>query len=92
MVYVDECIYPFGRMMMCHMLADSHDELISMADKIGVQRKWIQKAGTYSEHFDICKSKRNLVIINGAKAIDSHELGELLISRNPNRMSDKVND
>ncbi len=29
-----------------------------MADKIGIQRKWIQKAGIIREHFDICLSKR----------------------------------
>lgn len=62
-VYVDHSIWPYGRMMMCHMTADSHDELIAMADRIGVARKWIQKAGTQHEHFDICKAMR-------AKAVD----------------------
>jgi hypothetical protein len=31
-----------------------------MADKIGVDRKWLQAAGTKREHFDICLSKRAL--------------------------------
>lgn len=49
---------PFGRIAMCHMLSDSHEELMAMADMIGVQRKWLQHAGTPIEHFDICLSKR----------------------------------
>lgn len=42
-VYVDEPIHPFGRMLMCHMWADTLDELLDMADRIGVQRKWLQR-------------------------------------------------
>lgn len=78
MVYVDESIWKYGRMMMCHMKADTTQELLEMADKIGVSRKWIQNKGTYLEHFDICKSKRILAIKYGAKEIERHELGEIL--------------
>jgi hypothetical protein len=28
--------------MMCHMWADTLDELMAMADRIGVARRWIQ--------------------------------------------------
>lgn len=69
-VYVGAAEWPFGRMMMCHMMADTTEELIKMADAIGVQRKWIQYPGTPKEHFDICKSKRAKAISLGAIEVD----------------------
>jgi hypothetical protein len=65
-VYVDDMRAPFGRMVMCHMTADSTAELLAMVDKIGVRRKWIQKVGTPWEHFDICLGKRALAVRAGA--------------------------
>lgn len=65
-VYVDDMQAPFGSMIMCHMMADTTEELLEMVDKIGVQRKWIQHPGTYKEHFDIALSKRKLAVDNGA--------------------------
>lgn len=75
-VYVDDCVYPYGRMMMCHMLADSLDELHAMADKIGVNRKWFQN--TRNPHYDICKSKRALAVGHGAVEINRRQLAELI--------------
>jgi len=60
--YVDDMRAPFGRMVMCHMTADTTEELLAMADRIGVARRWLQKAGTWQEHFDISLSKRALAI------------------------------
>lgn len=77
-VYVDDPMHPFGRMIMCHMIADTRDELLAMVDAIGVPRKWIQKKGTASEHFDICKSKRDKAIAAGAKPVDGNELVEII--------------
>lgn len=71
----------FGRMKMSHMIADSHEELIEMADKIGVDRKWIQHKGTYREHFDICMSKRRKAIDCGATPINYRELGNKIFQR-----------
>ncbi|WP_139804442.1 DUF4031 domain-containing protein [Pseudomonas aeruginosa] len=68
-VYVDDMNATFGRMKMCHMLADTTEELLAMADKIGVQRKWIQHAGTIKEHFDICLSKKSAALAAGAQAL-----------------------
>lgn len=68
-------------MTMCHMIADSRQELDQMADRIGVHRRWIQKAGTVYEHYDICLSKRRLAVQFGAKEISMKELGYKLRER-----------
>lgn len=80
-VYVDDMEAKFGRMVMCHMLADSTEELLAMADRIGVARRWLQKAGTYQEHFDICKSMRARAVALGAVEIDRAGLAGVLKSR-----------
>lgn len=80
-VYVDNARAAFGRMKMCHMMADTTSELLAMADKIGVQRKWLQKAGTVYEHFDIALSKRVTAIALGAKEVSSRELGMIIRKR-----------
>jgi len=81
MVYIDNMDAPYRGMLMCHMIADSTDELLAMADKIGVNRKWIQDAGTYNEHFDICQTKKAKAIRLGAKTITMMELGRMLAKR-----------
>jgi hypothetical protein len=76
-VYVDIPFCWFGRMRMCHMTADSPEELHAMADRIGVARKWFQDKRT--KHYDICLSKRRLAIRFGAvemtKDIRRRQLG-----------------
>lgn len=72
-VYVDDMRAPFGRMIMCHMMADSKEELLAMVDKIGVERKWIQHEGTIYEHFDISLGKKKLAIQNGAVELTRRE-------------------
>lgn len=77
-VYVDSMRAAYGQMVMCHMAADTTEELLSMADRIGVRRKWIQKQGTYKEHFDICLSKKQLAVKNGAIEVSQIELARIL--------------
>ncbi len=80
-VYVDDMKAAFGNMIMCHMWADSDAELLAMADRIGVQRKWIQGHPTLSSrghgnaswvHFDIALSKRALAVRAGAIETDRY--------------------
>jgi len=85
-VYVDDMyLYPigqFGRMKMSHLMADSTDELLVMADKIGVARRWLQHAGDpFHEHFDIAMSKRVAAIAAGAIPMTVVELAEWRIAR-----------
>lgn len=80
-VYVDDMAAKFGRMVMCHMMADTREELLAMADKIGVQRKWIQREGTVYEHFDISKTKKTEAIKAGAQEVTMRDLGRLIHKR-----------
>lgn len=84
-VYVDDMyrtpIGRFGRMKMSHMLGDTTDELLEMADRIGVKRKWIQKPGTPQEHFDIALGKRNAALAAGAIPITMREAGAIIAAR-----------
>lgn len=72
-VYVDDMEAKFGRMIMCHMVADTDAELRAMADKIGVAQKWHQ-----GDHFDIALSKRALAIKEGAVQITWRQCGAMV--------------
>lgn len=91
-VYVDNARNPYGRMLMCHMIADTTDELHAMARRIEVNPQWIQKAGTYQEHFDICLTKRAHAVWYGAKEISTRELTEKLVARKPTENTDDRRD
>lgn len=70
-VYVDAAVYPYGRMIMCHMIADTPQELFEMIDQIGVPRRWFQKPPKASFwHYDISKGKRALAVESGAIECD----------------------
>lgn len=83
-VYVDDMKAKFGNMIMCHMIADTHQELMRMVDKIGVNRKWIQNEGHYNEHFDICLAKKKLAIQAGAVPVTKVELVLTLLGKKEN--------
>lgn len=65
--------HPLGRMLMCHMAADTLGELHAMADRIGVARRHFQNKPTHP-HYDICKAKRALAVRAGAREVSSREL------------------
>lgn len=72
-VYVDDVRHAYGRMVMCHMWADTRDELFAMVDAIGVARHWFQCPPKASwEHFDIALSKKAQAIKHGAVLTDKY--------------------
>lgn len=71
-VYVDNMRRRYRTMIMCHMIADTLDELLAMADRIGVKRRWLQTPAM-RPHFDICLEKRALAVKLGAVEITMRE-------------------
>lgn len=69
MVYVDTMKARLGRMTMCHMIADTAEELHLMAARIGVKRRWYQ-----GDHYDICQSMKKKAIAFGATEISMRDL------------------
>ncbi len=82
-VYVDDMKAKLGRMVMCHMIADTRDELLAMADRIGVARKWIQRRGTCNEHFDISLGARAKAVAAGAQEVTMQDLARKCLAKRP---------
>jgi hypothetical protein len=86
-VYVDDVRHAFGRMVMCHLWADTLDELLAMVDRIGVPRKWLQQPPHAAwVHFDISLSKKRLALEAGAILTDKYGPLEFLARLNGDQM------
>ncbi len=71
-VYIDHAYLPFGRMKMCHMIADTLEELHQMALAIGMKIDWFQP--TSFPHYDVCKKRRSKALELGAIEVTRKEL------------------
>jgi hypothetical protein len=89
-VYVDDMRAQYGRLIMCHMLADTDDELHTMAARIGVARRWWQSPEkTSGSHYDIALSKRALAVAAGAMEITMRQAAAMNFRR---RVSGELGD
>lgn len=69
-VYVDTARHPFNGYVMCHMVADSLEELHAMAEKIGMQRRWFQTPPKASHpHYDVPEHRRTQALALGAQVV-----------------------
>lgn len=76
-VYVDSAFIPYGRMLMCHMIADTLPELHNMAHHLGMLLTWFQYPPKASfPHYDISKAYRARAIALGAIEVDRRQLAE----------------
>lgn len=70
-VYVDDVRHAYGRMVMCHMWADTLEELRAMADAIGVARRWLQGPPKASwVHYEVSLGAKAKAIKLGAVLTD----------------------
>ena len=70
-VYVDKARNGYRRMIMCHMIADTLDELHAMAEAIGMRREWFQP--TSFPHYDVSLSRRSEAVQRGAVELERRE-------------------
>lgn len=89
-VFVDDMKAPLGRMKMCHMIADSREELLHMAQCIGMDARWLQFPGSHKEHFDINQTMKQRAIRHGAVAISRKQLAAMIYARRKARRSDNT--
>lgn len=71
-MYVDSARNPYGRMLMCHMVADGVGELLEMADRIAPARRHFQR-GSFPR-FDLSQSYRSKAVSAGAIVVDRRGL------------------
>jgi hypothetical protein len=80
-VYVDK-LFPtpgWRYKAACHMVADTVEELHTMAATIGHKREWFQPSPPHTiAHYDLTASRRLLAIKAGAIEIDRHKLVDLI--------------
>lgn len=74
---------------MCHMIADSVEELHDMAYKIGMKKEWFQPKSF--PHYDVCLSRKKCAIEYGAIELDRksfiHKLRSIRNQIGDNQMS-----
>lgn len=62
----------------CHMIADTKDELLTMAQRLGLRREWMQFSRPRCPHFDLVPTKRALAVRFGAVPVTRREFVEHL--------------
>ena len=85
MVYVDDMKAGFRNMIMCHLFADSDEELMDFAKRLGLKPAW-----KHNDHFDISQSKRKLAVEIGAKEITQREMAIMVGKKRGYIFNDKI--
>jgi hypothetical protein len=82
-VYIDATrTHPSGEW--CHMIADTDDELHTMAARLGLRRGWLHVSSSGIAHYDLRPWQRERAIEFGAIEITSKDLvrrGKQIIAR-----------
>jgi hypothetical protein len=64
---------------MCHMVADTIDELHAMANAIGMRREWFQTSRSGIPHYDVPLFRRHKAIEFGAISVSNREMAKIII-------------
>ena len=80
-VYIDTLMNPYKGKKVCHMIADTEDELISMILTVGGKMENQLDAGTADSRFDVNERQRELALENGAIEISKSHLAKICKER-----------
>ncbi len=80
-VYIDDLAVLLRGRRMCHMAADSLEELHAMAEKVGIGREWFHDGDTpinkrlrLHSHYDVNLRESKLVIEQGAIVVQAADM------------------
>lgn len=76
-VYVDDAVHAWRGQRWAHLMADTLDELHTMAQRLGIPRRAFQNK-TSGAHYDVTTELREQAIALGAIAISRHADRDLL--------------
>lgn len=83
MIYVDAlsgCLVSnnWQHTRFCHLTADTEEELVAFAKRIGCSAGWLQHSRTGMPHFDLTARMRDKAIEHGAVQINRDKVVELI--------------
>lgn len=64
-----------------HIIADTHEELESIARKLGLKPSWIQQAGTSKEHYDLFGSFTKKILKHDVKVCGRKQFAKIMKKR-----------
>ena len=87
-VYVDRASRPLGRMVMCHMVADTLAELHTEAAALGCRKEWFQDGR--HPHYDLPQFRRRHAVQRGAVQVTSEALVQICRLRRADWATERV--
>lgn len=82
-VYVDSTRNRLGRMIMCHMWADTERELFDMAEKLEMRASWVQRPPKVRwVHYDLSLGRKQQALALGAILTDKYGFLEFVAIQN----------
>jgi hypothetical protein len=82
-VYVDQPVWEWRGRHWCHLLADTDEELHTLAAALGLKRQWFQHSPErpWKDHYDIPDELRGEALRAGAVEVDLRHVAAHLRAR-----------